>query len=126
VAGNTNLFNDGANAESDNDLRNRGQNAINKRGTATKSAIAGGVQNLASVRQAKVYDFEDKKSIPKPNIQVFVVGETDKIIKDPVILSDIGLEIQEVKSAGIQYTVIVPMGIYTDISGSVYVNIYYW
>jgi len=122
VAGNTNLFNDGANAESDNDLRNRGQNAINKRGTATKSAIAGGVQNLTSVRQAKVYDFEDKKSIPKPNIQVFVVGETDKIIKDPVILSDIGLEIQEVKSAGIQYTVIVPMGIYTDISGSVYID----
>jgi len=122
VAGNTNLFNDGANVESDNAYRNRIQGAINKRGTATKSAIAGAVQNLASVRQARVYDFEDKKSIPKPDIQVFVVGETDKIVKDPVILSDIGLEIQTVKSAGIQYVTIVPMGIYIDISGSVYVN----
>lgn len=122
VAGNTNLFNDGANVESDNDFKDRTKGAINKRGTATKSAIAGAVQNLASVRQARVYDFEDKKSIPKPDIQVFVVGETDKIVKDPVILSDIGLEIQEVKSAGIQYVTSVPMGIYVDISGSVFVD----
>lgn len=122
VAGSTNLFNDGANVESDNSFRNRILSAINKRGTATKSAIAGAVQNLASVRQAKVYDFEDKKSIPKPNIHIFVVGETDKIIQDPVILSNIGIEIQEVKSAGIQFVTTVPMGVYVDISGSVFVD----
>lgn len=122
VAGNTNLFNDGANVESDNDFRNRIQNAINKRGTATKSAIAGAVQSLASVRQAKVFDFEDKKSIPKPDIHVFVVGETDKIIQNSTTLSEIGLEINDAKSAGVQFVTIVPMGIYIDLSGSVYVN----
>ncbi len=122
VAGNSNLFNDGANVESNNAYRDRIQLAINKRGTATKSAIAGAVQSLASIRQAKVFDFEDKKSIDKPNIHVFVVGEADKIVKDPAILSDVGLEVQEVKSAGIQYVTVVPMGIYVDISGSVYVD----
>lgn len=122
IAGNTNLFNDGANVESDNAYRDRIQGAKNKRGTATKSAIAGAVQNLSSVRQARIYDFEDKKSIAKPDIQVFVVGQTDKIIKDPVILSNIGFEVQEVKSAGIQYTTITPMGVYIDILGSVFVD----
>jgi len=122
VAGATNLFNDGSNVESDNEFRNRVQGAINKRGTATKSAIAGAVQNLSTVRQAKVFDWEDKKSIAKPDIHVFVVGETDKVIKDPVILSNIGLEVQDVKSAGIQYVTVVPMGVYIDISGSAYVD----
>ncbi len=122
VAGNTNLFNDGANVESNNSFRDRIKGTINRRGTATKSAIAGAVQNLSAVRQAKVFDFEDKKSIAKPDIHVFVVGETDKVIADPVILSDIGLEVQEVKSAGIQYVTVVPMGIYIDISGSVFVD----
>jgi len=122
VAGNTNLFNDGANIESNNAFRDRVYSVRNKRGTATKSAIAGAVQSLASVRQAKVYDWEDKKSISKPDIHVFIVGETDKIIKDTAILSDIGLEIQDTKSAGVQYTTVVPMGIYSDFSGSVYID----
>lgn len=122
INGQTNLFNDGANKESNNEYRQRILNVINKRGTATKSAVRSAINNLSSIAQTKVYDWEDKKSIDPPNYEVFVVGSTNKVIKNPSIDTDILNELENVSPVGSKPIVKKPLGVLVDISGSAYIN----
>lgn len=126
INGQTNLFNDGSNIESDINYRDRILNTINKKGNATKSAIEAAVNTLQEVSIARVYDWEDKKSISPPNFQVFVVGSTDKVIRDSTILTSVSTEVQAVKPVGSRSIITTPMGIHLDIVGIIDVNRNFW
>jgi len=125
VDGVQNLFDDGTDEESDEELRKRILATTTKTVTARKDSIKNAVENLSSISLAKVQDWEENKLLSIGTFNVFVVGEGTKLIsKDD--LQDVKNVIENYKPIGTSFTVTRPYPVYIDVDLNIYIPTNYW
>ena len=106
--GSTNLFNNGANKESDEDFRARIYRASKKQGSATYGAIEAAVEDIDGISDCKVYDLENKPYIAANQIHVFVVGDS-KLITNSALIDTVEDTVSSKRPVGTRYQIYQPM-----------------
>jgi len=106
--GSTNLFNNGADQETDEQLRTRIYRASKKQGSATYSAIEAAVEDIDGISDCKVYDLENKPYIAANQIHVFVVGDS-KLITNSALIDTVEDTVSSKRPVGTRYQIYQPM-----------------
>jgi uncharacterized phage protein gp47/JayE len=117
--GTLNTFTGGTDKETDDDLRTRIYNKATKLGRSSLPAMKAALKDLANVADVKILDYETNPDLDADTFYVYAVGDEGvKLLTDTSSVSAIRDQVNEYRPIGTTFSILSPMGVYIDFSGT--------
>lgn len=114
-----NTFSGGQDIETDDDLRTRIYRKANKLGRASLPAMKAALEDLDFVKNVKILDYETNPDLDADTFYVYAVGDSGlKLLTDTTSKTNLRNEINEYRPVGTQFSILSPMGIFINFSGT--------
>jgi uncharacterized phage protein gp47/JayE len=114
-----NTFSGGQDIETDDDLRTIIYRKANKLGRASLPAMKAALEDLDFVKNVKILDYETNPDLDADTFYVYAVGDSGlKLLTDTTSKTNLRNEINEYRPVGTQFSILSPMGIFINFSGT--------